>query len=59
MNWNTLAVTPPTEEALLVFLGEGTFCVGWFDGEVFCDEEGYELATATHWAAVLPPKDAP
>lgn len=53
--WNKLDVVPPTEEALLVFLGEGSFWVGWFDGEVFCDEEGFELPTVTHWMEVTAP----
>ena len=55
MNWQTIKTTPPSEEALLVFLGEGTFCVGFWDGEVMCDEDGFELPTATHWAEVTAP----
>jgi hypothetical protein len=57
MNWNKAEINPPTEEALLIWLDDGTFCVGYFDVMDFFDENGEWLPHATHWAEVTPPTE--
>lgn len=56
MNWNKAEIKPPTEEALLIWLDDGTFCVGYFNVMDFFDEDGEWLPHATHWVEVLAPE---
>lgn len=57
MNWNKAETTPPTEEALLIWLDDGTFCVGVYETMDFFDEDGEWLPHATHWMEITPPAE--
>lgn len=57
MNWNKIETPAPTEEALLIWCDDGTFCVGVFDGENFFKEDGHWVQLATHWVEVTAPTE--
>jgi len=57
MNWNKIETPAPTEQVLLIWCDDGTFCTGTFNGTVFADENGYWVQLASHWAEVQAPEE--